>query len=395
MKRDIFWVFAARGVSAVFQAVSMVILARTIPLSTFGIIATIVTLSLFVNTAADFGLSTLAAREAGRSNRALVMDCTRASFITGTYLSVVVAGVGVVLTCAGLMDFWLLVLMIALSLEKHIEYLAALLIAERRPVASGVSLLLRRCATTVLVLTGWWLGSQNAAPYAVGYFLGVLSAGVYMFIVRNGDLWGHANRSLRETLSTSRPFLVSNLSAHVRYLDVTLVAVVASSHQTALYAAAGRLLQPLLLLPQALTSVLMPHSATQSPRGLKSISRRLYLWTAILLALGLVAASFAEWAIVLLFGDQFVGAGASLAWMLLAVPMIGLSSQLGVILQVLGLQRFVAVNGVGMALLFVPVVLVFAFFGGAAGGAMGLFLVYALKSLMLLVRVERAHGRHT
>jgi O-antigen/teichoic acid export membrane protein len=168
------------------------------------------------------------------------------------------------------------------------------------------------------------------------------------------------------------------------------LAVLADPHATATFSVAATLAFGLLMLPNAITTALLPRlSVDRDLSRLVTCTRSALAWTlAIAVPLSLAAIVIGPRAIPALLGPDYAEAGLPFVLICIGIPLIAASGVIGTALlalgrlHVLGLQVgcSLAVN-VAVLVLLVPVL-------GAAGASLATLACEAV-ALVLLVRAAR------
>jgi O-antigen/teichoic acid export membrane protein len=182
--------------------------------------------------------------------------------------------------------------------------------------------------------------------------------------------------------------MVTTLASQSRNLDTAIVAVVLAPAAAGLYAAASKLVQPTLLIPQTIASLVLPR-ATRLGAASTSLLRPMVLAAAASLVVVAPLLLVAEPLVVLVMGPQYAGAGDTLRWLLLGMPFASLYSALTAILQGTGRERYAAVNGVVFAVLLLVAVAVGALVGGTQGAAAGLSATFVVRTAVVAAVVHR------
>jgi O-antigen/teichoic acid export membrane protein len=381
-------ILASRGLGSVLQAAVLVLLARAVPLSTFGLVNVVIGVVGILLVVTGLGMSTYVPRARARGDSAEVVAGLRlntlSNLATGVCLAIAIA----VWTSIGEMPVALAVIGVSLALERNVDTLLGVPIADGDSLTPAVSMLLRRSVSLVVLVGALSAHLDPLWSYGAGLLLGALAAQLH--VRRVIDLDETTGRiSMRVLMREAWPFLVSNVTAQARTLDTAVVAAAMSASAAGLYSAASKLVQPLLLIPQTIGAVVTPHAARLEPRAARRLGVKLVVvFTAALVPI-VPLMVFAERLIVLVLTDKYAGAGPALAFSLAGLPFMSLSASLGALLQGQGAERYVAVNGTVFALLMFPAILVGAATAGIGGAAAGLALSYLLRSAVLVRAVLR------
>ncbi|MEU5941261.1 O-antigen ligase family protein [Micromonospora sp. NPDC047548] len=387
---------ASRIAGSGLQAVAMVLLARNVDPQGFGAFGGYFGAVAFLAVVADAGVSTALLRWRALGRDTAVSAGLRLNVLTTIGGLVIAAAIGLSLT-AGTMAPWIAVLLAAgWMLDKNVETMLSLAIADGRMGHAVVSILGRKAVQVAIFVTAVELGGEPFASLAYGLVVASVLGQVHVrFAVRisgsaaAADVW--------RAVLDSRAYLVSNVSAQARVLDATVVSLVAPGSGAGLYAAASRIFSPFVSIPSALSTVLVPHSATARAGEARRLFWRMNL--AVVLVVGAISAAgmaAAPWLAELLFGEIYSKAGVVIAVMLAGVPSFCASSPCGAVLQGVGQGALVAKIGVVSAAALLVTVAGGAALFGAVGAAAAVSLTYLFKHASLLVvgdavlRSERA-----
>ncbi|MFI7487890.1 O-antigen ligase family protein [Micromonospora echinaurantiaca] len=376
---------ASRIAGSGLQAVAMVLLARYVDPQGFGAFGGYFGAVAFLAVVADAGVSTALLRWRALGHDTAVSAGLRLNVLTTIGGLVVAAAIGLGLT-AGTMAPWITVLLAAgWMLDKNVETMLSLAIADGRMGHAVVSILGRKAVQVAIFVAAVNLGGEPFASLAYGLLVASVLGQVHVRLVVRvagsaaaADVW--------RAVLDSRAYLVSNVSAQARVLDATVVSLVAPGAGAGLYAAASRIFSPFVSIPSALSAVLVPQSATAQASDARRLFWRMNL--AVVLLVGAISAAgmaAAPWLAELLFGEVYAKAGVVIAVMLAGVPSFCASSPCGAVLQGVGRGALVAKIGVVSAVALLVTVAGGAALFGAVGAAAAVSLTYLFKHASLLV----------
>jgi len=387
MRGQFLGIAAARGLGSALQAVAIVVFARAVAPEVFGAVSVVIAVVGIVLVVTGMGMSVYVPRARARGEH----DEVAAGLRLNSWSNLATATVGVAAlglwAALGSLPLGAVLIGLSLSLERNVDTYLGVPVADGDARVSVVSMVARRSVSLAVLGAGLVAGVDPVWAYSTGLLAGALVA---QWHVRRavGALPGSAAAvGLRGLLSRAWPFLVANVTAQVRTLDVTVVAAVLHPAATGMYAAASKLVQPLLLVPQALAAVVTPHSTRLDPARARRLGLRL---VAVFGAFGLLAvpmALLAEPITRLVLGADYAGAAPALAWGVIGLPFLAMASSLGALLQGQGRERLVAVNGLVLAPVLLGAVAVGAAVGGIAGAAIGFTASYVVRAGVLVVAV--------
>ncbi|MFI6780056.1 O-antigen ligase family protein [Micromonospora sp. NPDC050276] len=376
---------ASRIAGSGLQAVSMVLLARYVDPQGFGAFGGYFGAVAFLAVVADAGVSTALLRWRALGRDTAVSAGLRLNVLTTIGGLVIAAALGLGLTHGTMSPSIVVLLAAGWMLDKNVETMLSLAIADGRIRHAVVSILGRKAVGVAIFVAAVQLGGEPFASLAYGLLAASLLGLVHVRLVVRISGTAPAADVWRAALD-SRAFLVSNVSAQARVLDATIVSLVVPGAGAGLYAAASRIFSPFVSIPSALSAVLVPHSATARA----SEARRLFWRTnlVVVLAVGAISAvgiAAAPWVAELLFGEVYSKAGVVIAVMLAGVPSFCASSPCGAVLQGVGRGALVAKVGVMSAAALLITVAGGAALFGAVGAAAAVSLTYLFKHATLLV----------
>lgn len=389
MRKQAIYLIVGRGLASALQAATIILLARSITIASFGIVNAVTGFLLAMGMVLDLGLSTylIKARALGDSGRVVVI-LKIYSILTMASASISAVVIAALATRFNF-DIAISLLGISAALERNVETLVAIPIADGDRFTPSINVLARRSVALALFSAGLVLHLNPLLVFSASQLMsGVVGRTLLIRrLGRNGSKVPTISkvRVIREAL----PFLVSNVAGQARTIDTSLVSALAGANSGGLYAAAIKLTNPLLLIPQSLSAVVLPHAARASVLEVKKIAIRLVAFH-IALLIGLIPGMiFARPVMELAFGTRYAAASSILVWALASLPFIGLSTALESILQGQERQRFVSLNGS----LFLAVTLVLlvssTLLYGPTGAAISIFASFAMKDIVLFLGVAR------
>ncbi|WP_315095898.1 lipopolysaccharide biosynthesis protein [uncultured Cellulomonas sp.] len=383
MRAQFLGILVSRGLGSGLQALALIVLARSVPASSFGAVASVIALVGFLLVVTGFGMAAFVprARALGADDdvqAGLRLNAASTALTTPVLLAVTAwwavetgAPLAVALIC------------LSLGLERNVDTVLGVPIADGDARTAAVSMVLRRSVSLAVLLVALAGGLDPVLAYTAGLLLGAVAGQVHVRR-RVRDLPGSASAVPAKDLARRGwPFLVANVAGQARTLDVPLVAAVLTPAAAGLYAAAVKLVQPLLLVPQSLAAVVAPRSARLEPPAARRLAVRL---VGALLAGGLVLVPFmvvGEQIVTFLMGPTYAGSGPVLAWTLAGLPFFAVSAVLAALLQGQSREHLVAVVGVASAVVTVLVVPLGAVTGGITGAAIALTCASALRAGVL------------
>jgi O-antigen/teichoic acid export membrane protein len=393
MRKQFLGLASVRLMATLMQAVSIVIIGRGVGLSSFGVFGIATSVAAVGSTLLDSGLSTYVARAQAMKRTAQVRGAVRLNGWTTLLGCAVAVGVPLLLNLDGSRMLWLVPLLLALVLEKSVETLLMVSVGDGEARPSTLSLIVRRGIALVGVLAGTWGGVSLLAAYSFAYLGGcVVARGLVALDLQRRLVMTVKPDSEMTVLRGALPFLLSNVAVQSRLLDVTVVGMIGGHAQAAIYSAGQRLSNPLMLVPQTLATVLMPHAVGMPPSVMRRVAWRLLLWSLAISVVALVALPVGGDVASLVLGDRYRASGVPLVLLMAALPIIGVTSQFGALLQARGEEAFVATNGVVTAIVTLAAIALGSSLGGADGAALGVIAGFLVKAAVLVWKMRSLLG---
>ena len=389
----------ARLASTLVQAGALVLVARTLGPSRYGLFAVIVTLTVMVSVIAEWGLPLIAARTiaVGRRGRDEVLAA-----VLGLRLSLAVVACAVVVGLAFLASDSGEVRLGALI--ASLSFLPQAWLGSAQ-IQAQLELRLERVAWATLgaALSGaaWMLavvGLGGGIPVlAIGLLVSATASAIVGVALTPGGipLRPRAPQELwRELLRDATPLAVSFLLVAVYlYVGLGLLARISTPEQVGLYDAAFRFMFLGVLLPSAVMSSIYAYAAAQAAEDrarFAQIARELLSLIVLLVPLPLIVMSADPAGVMTLLYGEAYAAGADILRVLgAAVALAIVSGIVGPLIVALGHERATlrigacaAVASISLNLLLIP-----ALDGvGAAIVTVTTELLVVVPALVLLIR---------
>jgi O-antigen/teichoic acid export membrane protein len=341
--------FAARLTASLAQALALVLVARTLGPSTYGLFAIVTTLTVMATVVAEWGLPLIATRliaGGGLEARSVLAALLGLRLALG-----VLAGLSVVALSFAASDSG------AVHLGAAIAGLSFLPLAWLGSAQIQAQLDLRLERTAWAALGGgiaglaWTLGALAAGAgvpaLAAGLLVNAMAAAfVGVALTPRGlPLWPRVERALwRRLLREATPLALAYACVSIYfYVDIALLARLSTSSQVGLYDAAYRFMLLGILLPSALvSSVYAPAAelAASSRERFGELARELLSLSALLLPLPVIAlCADPEGVLRLLYGDAFAGGAPALRWLGAGIALTIASGVVGPLLIAAGQER--------------------------------------------------------
>jgi O-antigen/teichoic acid export membrane protein len=243
---------SARVAGAIMQAITMVVLARSLGASDFGTFCALLSVGLVAGSLLGFG----GASQALRMLREEQADAVAATLLIARAVTAIAIS-GLILLGSHIIG-WAVVAPLAavyVLTELVIELSQALLMGRALFVRAEVLIVSRRAIPLLalaLVPLGW---VDPLVALALGWACSMPLAGAV--------LWGSLSRPapLRKVLHDGRHFWLATAVGNLQQLDVPVLALVAPPALIGHYAAAARLTSPLTMISSSIMSYMTPQMA--------------------------------------------------------------------------------------------------------------------------------------
>jgi O-antigen/teichoic acid export membrane protein len=378
----------SRAVGAALQALLFALLARSVSPGTFGVTMATTGVVGLVLIVTGGGMAGLLSPARAREDHAVVRGALRLTLRSAVLSGIVLALVLGVAAAVGPLPAALVPIALALTVERSTDAILGVHIADGNMRSATWPLLLRRVVAVALLVAGLLAGIDGLWAYAGAALVGAVVA--ELGARRTVRVAGGSDAApTRDLLRQGAPYLVNTLAAQSRMLDTAIVAVLLAPAAAGLYAAASKLVQPTMLIPQTIASLVLPKATRLGRDRAGSLVRPMVLASAASFAVVLPLMLVAEPLVVLVMGEQYTGAGPTLRWLLVGMPFIALSAPLAAILQGSGRERVAALNGVAFAVVLLVCLVAGALLGGTEGAAIGLSVSFVVRVVALAVSVRR------
>ncbi|WP_259540519.1 lipopolysaccharide biosynthesis protein [Herbiconiux daphne] len=384
------WVSAGRIVAALIQALTMLLLVRTVAPAEFGFFSAVYGVVTVVQTAIDLGIPTYVIRERAKdASQPFVTSALRLSNLLSLLLAFLLLAAFVALGFTFDSRFFLLVpLAIWAAAERNADAWLGVVFADGDAKINTANLVGRRLGNLGLfVLLVLLTQIDPVLAFGISSASAAVVSWVFAHVYVARRLVPYEPVKAGYLIRESWPYWLNSVATQARNLDTALTSVLAGSTQAGFYAAASRLTSPLRILPTSLASVLLPASSKRDASNIRGLIKL------VALAVAAFAVMYAVLIIVIPFGvPVLLGAeyeGAILALQITAVGLVFASSAslLGSLLQGVGMKHFVAMVAVVTTCTCLAGVALGALLWGATGAALGLAFSYVVQSAALSTRL--------
>ncbi|MBD1538838.1 oligosaccharide flippase family protein [Arthrobacter sp. S13_S34] len=379
----------ARGFGSCLQAILLVLFARAVDQTLFGLTNALLGLGAIAAVLADLGITAYIVRtwsfdrDPQRVVRALRVG-NSAALVLGLVLTAAFATASVAVDAPLYLSFiaaWI-------SFEKCTEAYLSVHSAEQRTLIPAVSIILRR-ALPLAVFAGLLFFSVDALlALVIALCLGGLVGQLHGYYALPKFLRVKTTAlSARVVLSECRAFGIAALASQIRNADTFLVSLFAGLAASGAFAAAMKLTIPIYLVASAVALSIMPGIAKA---GMKAVLRIAVILVSggCLGVVGLVAVRpWMDPVMTWIYGPAYSGSGLLLCLVLCGTFIGAVGFPLAALLQALNLTRTVAQIEVAGALMVVAGIAAGAVLGEAVGAAVGALVAQSVRAALLIVRL--------
>lgn len=326
--------------------------AHLLPLEEFAHLGIALAALTVFTSLVDGGFSTLIVRDgAGRSAEAMAL--VRASMrvrlpLAGLVLAACVGG-GIYIE-----DPWLGLTTAVAAVGSAMSLTVAALFRSGQDLAPEA---IQKCAVAAVTFVGATAAAVSFSRASA--VVGVVGSAFWLSLV---PLWLYARRRIpyrqahsgrRGVIRAAGPFGLMALATLLYYrLGILVLGAVGSPSDTACYTIASTIAFGLLMVPNAITTGLLPRLSAPGLAGDRlETARRALRWTTLLcVAVSIVAVGCAPWALKYGFGPRYESALAPLVLLLAGTVVIGFNGILGTVLIAMRRTWVVALQvGVSLA----------------------------------------------
>lgn len=378
-RRQFFWLSTGRISAAGMQAVLLMVAARLVAPSEFGLLSVVVGVATVVQTAGEFGLATYIARERARDpDSAGIATALRFNAVTtfglALFIALLICGAGLLISPT---YYLMLPLCIWASSERNTEAWLQLCVADGDIWHNVVNLNVRRLSAIALLLAFVAISIEPLLAYSLGVAIAAIGAQLWVrkSLKRRVD-FSHIGK-FRAVLSESRHYWAVSVGAQVRNLDVVVVASIAGATASGFYAAASRITSPLRIIPGSFSGLLLPRAVREWQRNHSFVNlRRPLILTIIgLTGMYILIGILIPFAVPLLLGREYDGAILSMQIVAFGLPFAAGVTIVTSLFQAAGQRQTMArITWVFTIGLF-PVLWLGAEIAGAEGAALGLGVI--------------------
>lgn len=391
--RQFAWVALGRVIAATAQAVLMVLLIRSTAPEQFAVVGTVYGALTFAQGAGGLGLPVLIVRErSSGANPAIVVTALWLADRVAACLTVVLALTATVLGFLVNPTFLPLIpLAVWAAAEFNADTWMGVALADGRGHLVTANLVGRRLLNLGLFLGLQLVSTPVLTAFGISSAASALASVVTTHCLMVGRVRARPAASVRSVLKISRSYWITSMATLARNLDAALVHTVTTATQASFYAAAARLSGPMRLLPQSLSSVLLPLTA-KSKGGVGKVLNVVGLAVSLMLVVYGGAAALVPVVAPLLLGANYGGAVRALQVTCVGLVFAAAASMLSAILQGTGHTTYVSRVALATTAVFLIGVLIGGHLADAVGAAAGVGFSYLMQAVVLYIRIRRLPG---
>jgi O-antigen/teichoic acid export membrane protein len=369
---------------------AIIVAARTFSVQEFAALATALAVSAVLVATLDLGAGTLLARDGTggiKSRGALLRGLVagRAPFVLALVLGAAVVG-----TWLGELSTALAVVVFSISGALALSILGVF--RSTRDLGPEAR---QRIGSAILAIVATLL-CGIVAPRADVLLLALtlVSLVTVLPLARRLPAIADLSQSVKPSAAMTRvlPFGLIVLGTVAYYRSGTIVlAALGDDRDTAAFGVAATLAFGLLMVPNAITTALLPRLASErDPAEVVACARRALAWTlAISVPMAACAAVLSPWVLPALLGSEYAAAVPAFALLCVGVPIIATSGVIGTTVIALGRLGVLGVQVACTLLLNLTALVVLAPPFGAVGAALGTVICELGGLLLLLVASRR------
>jgi len=290
----------SRITSAALQAVTLVLMARSIPIELFGLYSTGAAIGAIAMGVLGFGLATRALRLTPHDSEILVGPIIVVTLVTSLVVGATVLLTGIV-SGAGF-AWWLVAAALLSTSEMMNNVIQNVLFGEKKIRRAETLLIVRRAVPLAAIAPACLVAPDFIFQAATIGFL--VSVPLALALIGKRP-WEGAH--LKSVLGGSKHYWTANISSMAQQFDLVIVTAILGPASSGAYAAAFRLASPIHIVTSSLVSILVPQLTHATHYSDRAIAGRKFMLAgcayALLVAL---AAPLGGWLAPIVLGSQYV-----------------------------------------------------------------------------------------
>lgn len=379
------WLLLGRVIAAFLQALIIILLARAVAPSEFGLLMSVVGISIVLQAVADLGISKLVVRERSRDKDSRYIAAGLRLNTQSALLLWFIGSVLLILFGVFVDPFFIYLVPLAISTanEKVADTWLGIAIADGDVWLNSLNLVGRRTIAILLFV----LLNLSIIPSALAYTSSLAAASLVsmLFAFRHiRNRFGRDRKSLSELIKAAFPFWTNTLASQLRNLDTALVSAIAGPLESGFYATAARSTSPLKMLPDSIATILLPLATRQRHRSLLPMILGIILITVVLALFYVGLAILMPRVVPAVLGTAYFSAVQPMQIVLVGLIFSGLSSLVSALMQGRDMQNQVAWVSIATTGVILLSIVVLTFTSGAIGAAIGLTIGLVIQSFSLV-----------
>lgn len=381
------WALLGRLLAALLQTVGIVLLARWETVSNFGIVISVLALAIVAHSLIDFGLTTYLIKERAAKIREHLYSCFIYNKRIASFSALLI--VGIFSALGVLVDayyFYLVPIGIWIAFERQSDLLIGFFIADGNNKLATTLLTHRRLVALLLFLFLYYIGLQATLAYSLGISIAALFSYIQVrrLLTEEISLLDKALVNFNEVFKKSFPFWINSFFAQLRNVDVVIVTLIIGPAMGALFGAVNRLVSPLSMVSSSMAMVILP-SVSKSEIASHEYYKYTFLATALSSIPYVMLFFLAEYIVNLTLGEKYRGVIPLLEIISIGLILFSASSVLGSIMQGAGLQERVAQVNIIVTLMYIAILVPFAYYGGVLYATYALCIFFLLRLMMMVI----------
>jgi O-antigen/teichoic acid export membrane protein len=384
--KNFFWALAGRIFAAGIQTIGIILLARWESVENFGVVVSILALSVLLHAIIDFGLSPFLIKEYAKThNEQLASECiilnAKAANIFSFLSMILLVILGMLLDS---LYYSLIPLSIWVAFERRADLLLGLYIAEGNNKKATQFLLIRRFLFIISFVFLYLILNIGAT---LAYSMGIAMAAILSYIQVskqfNFKIIEWSNDKNWNILKQSFPFWINSLFAQLRNIDVLVVTLILGSVQGAYFGFVNRSIAPLNMISTSMASVILP-SVSKKEIEEHEFLKYIFFITLVASVPYFLVYFFVDSLIPMFLGNNYFATIELIKIVCIGLVFFSASSIINSILQGIDMQKHVAYANFFATLIYFVILLIMTNIGGVVFSAYALVVFFLLRFLLTL-----------
>ena len=380
------WALLGRIFAAICQTTGTILLARWEEVDNFGVVVSVLALSIVLISFFDFGLNTFMIKERAKNkNSTLVNYCvninTKITFVVGIIFFLIIFLISIYFN-----NFFLYILpfTIWVVFEKRNDLLLGIYIADGNNKKATQLLSTRRFVGLLFFILLFQILDLNPT---LAYGISILTSSIILYIYTIKDLNLNLNLKfnykLKEVLKETFPYWLNSLFAQLRNIDVAIVSLISTPIHAAYFGFINRAVTPLNMVATSMASVILP---SVSKKEIKEQQYYFYLvFITILASIPFIFLFFTvDMLIPLALGDKYIETIPLFKIICVGLVFFSASSIIASILQAVNLQKEVAKVNIISTLLYLVILIPLTIYGNSLYATYSLLFFFFFRFIFML-----------